>query len=60
MKSMIESNVERIPVDKILPNPNQPRKHFDDAAINELAESIKSYGIIQPIQVRRISDEFYE
>lgn len=60
MKSIIESNVEQIPVDKILPNPNQPRKHFEDSAITELAESIKSFGIIQPIQVRRISDEFYE
>ena len=60
MKSIIESIVEQIPVDKILPNPNQPRKHFEDSAITELAESIKSFGIIQPIQVRKISEEFYE
>lgn len=60
MKSIIESNVEQIPVDKILPNPNQPRKHFEDSAITELAESIKSFGVIQPIQVRKISEEFYE
>ena len=60
MKSIIESNVEQIPVDKILPNPNQPRKHFEDSAIAELAESIKSFGVIQPIQVRKISDAFYE
>lgn len=60
MKSIIESSVERIPVEKVLPNPNQPRKHFEDSAILELADSIKSYGVIQPIQVRKISEEFYE
>lgn len=60
MKSIAEPNIENIPVEKILPNPNQPRKHFSDRAINELAESIKSYGVIQPIQVRKISDAYYE
>ncbi|MDO4287639.1 MAG: ParB/RepB/Spo0J family partition protein [Eubacterium sp.] len=60
MKNESALNFEYIPVDKILPNPNQPRKHFEKAAIDELAESIKAYGVIQPIQVRRLSDEFYE
>ncbi len=45
-----ESIVE-IPLSKIRPNPFQPRKHFDEKSLAELAESIKSYGIIQPIVV---------
>lgn len=60
MKNESELNFEYIPVEKILPNPNQPRKHFEKAAIDELAESIKAYGVIQPIQVRKLSDDFYE
>ncbi len=60
MKTENELNFEYIPVDKILPNPNQPRKHFEKTAIDELAESIRSYGVIQPIQVRKISEEYYE
>ena len=41
-----------IPVDLIIPNKNQPRQYFDDETISELAESIKSVGIIQPLSVR--------
>ncbi len=43
----------KIPVDDIAPNPNQPRKIFDPDAISQLAESIKSCGIITPLTVRR-------
>jgi len=43
--------VQKIPVDKIVPNPHQPRRTFDDAALAELAESIKSSGLLQPITV---------
>lgn len=42
---------------RICPNPNQPRKSFDQAELQSLADSIKRYGIIQPITVRWISDE---
>ena len=42
-----------IPVDAIRPNPHQPRKTFNDASIAELAASIKSSGIIQPLVVRK-------
>lgn len=41
-----------IPIDKIRPNPDQPRKHFDEAALTELAESIDELGMLQPIAVR--------
>ncbi len=45
-------------IDLISPNPNQPRKHFDDAALMELAESIKQVGLLNPILVRPIGDRF--
>ncbi len=46
-------------INKVHPNPNQPRKQFDQEALDELAESIKVQGIIQPLIVEKISeDEF--
>lgn len=47
-----------IPVSLILPNPDQPRRSFDDASISELAASIKQVGLIQPLIVRRVGDHF--
>jgi ParB family transcriptional regulator, chromosome partitioning protein len=43
--------IQKIDITKIKPNKDQPRKHFDDEAINQLAESIKHYGILQPLIV---------
>lgn len=40
-----------LPIEELSPSPDQPRKHFDETALNELAESIKANGIIQPIVV---------
>jgi len=54
------SNIINLDVNKIIPNKNQPRKTFDDKALEELSQSIKSYGIIQPITVRKIYDDIYE
>jgi ParB family transcriptional regulator, chromosome partitioning protein len=48
-----------IPIDQIEVNPNQPRKVFDFTALDELAASIKSSGVIQPIIVRKVSG-FYQ
>jgi len=45
-------------IDEILPNPHQPREYFDQAGIEQLASSIKSSGLIQPITVRRMGDQF--
>jgi ParB family chromosome partitioning protein len=42
-----------VPVDEILPNPQQPRQYFDPDSLEELAESIKERGVLQPILVRR-------
>jgi len=54
------SNLDEIPVEEIETNPFQPRQHFDKEALNELAESIKVHGIIQPITVRKLSDHQYQ
>lgn len=48
-----------IPVTNIIANKNQPRKHFDDEAIEELAASIKAVGIIQPLSVREAENGIY-
>lgn len=48
-----EEHVEKIPLQKLVANPFQPRKKFDDETIEELAQSIREHGIIQPIVVRK-------
>lgn len=45
-----------IPIEDVVPNPNQPRRSFDTTALNELADSIKQKGVIQPLIVRRIAN----
>ena len=47
--------ISEIPISSIRPNPNQPRKFFDNSALRELAESIKEYGVLQPITVRKVA-----
>ncbi|MBR2179045.1 MAG: ParB/RepB/Spo0J family partition protein [Selenomonadaceae bacterium] len=55
-----KDSVQEILTELIQPNRYQPRREFDEGALNELAESIKSYGILQPLIVRRIEDGKYE
>ncbi len=50
--------LEEIPVDKVEPNPFQPRQEFDPRGLEELAESIKSQGILQPILVARDGEKY--
>ena len=50
--------IKQIPVDKIVPNPYQPRTVFDEEKIDELCQTIKTHGIIQPIVVRMKEDVF--
>lgn len=45
--------IEQLPLAKLLPDPQQPRKHFDEDALAELAESIKTHGIVQPLIVAK-------
>ena len=47
-----------IPIDQIHPNPHQPRRQFNDVALAELADSLKSNGLIQPVVVRRVAEGF--
>lgn len=54
----LEAGQAEIPLDEIRVNPNQPRKLFDDAALDELADSIRQNGLIQPIVVRRHGDGY--
>lgn len=51
--------VQELEISQIKPNPYQPRKHFDSIQLEELAKSIKEYGVIQPIIVRQV-DKGYE
>jgi ParB family transcriptional regulator, chromosome partitioning protein len=49
-----------IPIEQILPGDGQPRQHFDDVRLAELAESIRAHGVIQPIVVRKRSNQQFE
>ena len=52
--------IAQIDIDKIETNPFQPRTDFDEAALNELAESIKNQGVIQPVTVRKMGYDKYQ
>lgn len=49
-----------VPIERISPNPDQPRKRFEDADLADLAASIKEKGVIQPLIVRKSGDQGYE
>lgn len=53
METAEENDIKEIPVSEIRPNPYQPRKTFNEEALNELALSIKNYGVFQPIIVKK-------
>ncbi len=52
------AGIEEISVSEISPNPNQPRKYFDEASLSTLADSIRELGVLQPILVRRRGNTF--
>lgn len=52
--------IEYIPIEYIRPNPYQPRTKFSQSALDDLANSIKEYGVLQPINVRKFSENSYE
>lgn len=54
------SSISEIALDRIHPNPNQPRQEFDQETLQELADSIREIGIIQPITLRQMDDGSYE
>lgn len=55
-----EKIVIQIPINRVKPNPYQPRRSFDAESIAELASSIKKYGVLQPITVRQLTEGVYE
>ncbi|AGI40664.1 nucleoid occlusion protein [Thermoclostridium stercorarium subsp. thermolacticum DSM 2910] len=59
-KKSDQKKITYIPIDKIRPNPYQPRRNFDQASLEELCNSIKEYGVIQPINVRKTPSNYYE
>ena len=58
-KKIVEEAVVELDLDLIEPNRKQPRKYFDETALEELAASLKTYGMIQPVVVKK-SGEYYE
>ena len=58
-KAVSEVKVVKVPIDTIVPNPYQPRKNFDDAALEDLSASIAQYGVLQPLLVQK-RDGYYE
>ena len=54
------STINEVPIDQIEANPNQPRQEFDQTALEELANSIKQIGIIQPVTLRQIDDNKFQ
>ena len=58
VKTEGSSNLNEIDIVRIEPNPNQPRREFDKEALQELANSIKEMGVIQPITVRKVDDKY--
>lgn len=56
----LSNTIAMIPVSNIEVNPNQPRNHFNEEALEELSESIKVHGLIQPLTVRRLNAEAYQ
>ena len=56
----VADTISMVPVDKVATNPFQPRKEFDEEALEELAQSIRQQGVITPITVRRMPDDSYQ
>ena len=59
VKKATSKDIDSVELDKILPNPNQPRKNFDEEGLKELASSIKVHGIIQPLVLNDNGDGTY-
>ena len=51
-KPLLPRRVLDLPIDALRPNPNQPRIEFDEASLRSLSDSIRRYGILQPLTVR--------
>jgi ParB family chromosome partitioning protein len=56
MSNLYSNSIFFIDTDKIFPNPYQPRREFEQGPLNDLAESIRQYGVLQPLVVTRRED----
>lgn len=56
-KTNAGAGVETVDVDLIVPNPHQPRSHFDQSALQELADSIREHGVLQPVIVTEVRSD---
>ena len=54
------ASIQELPLEKIAPNPDQPRKHFEQEALEELAASLKTLGLVQPITVQALPSGSYQ
>ena len=59
MEERVDNGTKNLPLAKIEPNPDQPRKVFEQSSLDELAESIRQHGVITPITVRRADKDGY-
>ena len=55
-----QPRLEDLPIGSIVPNPHQPRMHFDEESLAELAASIREIGVLQPVLVRATGEQTYE
>jgi ParB family chromosome partitioning protein len=53
-----DASQRELPIGSLLPNRHQPRSHFDEEALEDLAASLKNHGMVQPIVARRVGDKF--
>lgn len=60
VRSTGASSINEIKIEDIEANPDQPRRNFDEEALNELADSIKQIGVVQPITLRKQEDGKYQ
>lgn len=60
LKTQGSSSINEIAISQIAPNPNQPRREFDEESLQELAGSIREIGIVQPITLRQIDNDHYQ
>ncbi|NLS45268.1 MAG: ParB/RepB/Spo0J family partition protein [Firmicutes bacterium] len=58
ISTRVDQEIRELPVDRIEPNPFQPRKRVDESKLTELAESIRQHGIVQPLVVRQKEESF--
>ncbi len=58
LKLASETTIQHLPVDQIEPNPLQPRQHFDEKNLDELAESIRVYGLLEPVVVTPVDNKW--